>query len=124
MVFDFLLLLLVVAAIDACRRELSGTTTEYMHGQSECSEQTSRSSDAPVLEEFMPLKSSDGNDPEQHSEEEDDKNNALNNREKNTDTKKKSDWLRSVQLWNDSNNQAPESDPSPPQPKVQVRPLP
>lgn len=89
------------AAIETCRRELSGTTTDYMHGQSECSEQTS--SDVPVLEEFMPIKrssSSEDND-EQHSHK-----NTTSNREKNSD-KKKSDWLRSVQLWNQSPDPLP-----------------
>lgn len=83
----------VFAAIETCRRELSGTTTEYMHGQSECSEQTS--SDAPVLEEFIPLKrtSSEDDNDEQHSHDPADSNSM---------DKIKSDWLRSVQLWNQS----------------------
>ncbi|GLT91762.1 hypothetical protein SLE2022_096350 [Rubroshorea leprosula] len=91
---------LVTQAIETCRRELSGsTTTEYVHGgQSECSEQTS--SDGPVLEEFIPIKKgSSSEEDEQESHKPDN-----NIKEKNGD-KKKSDWLRSVQLWN---NQSPD----------------
>ncbi|KAH7569867.1 hypothetical protein JRO89_XS05G0010200 [Xanthoceras sorbifolium] len=94
---------LVTQAIEACKKELSGaTTTEYMQGQSECSEQTS--SDAPVLEEFIPLKrtcSSQDND-EEHSHEP--------TTTTNTSDKKKSDWLRSVQLWNQSPDPPPKED--------------
>lgn len=83
------------AAIETCKKELSGKTTEYMQGQSECSEQTS--SDAPVLEEFIPLKriSSEDDNDEQHSHGPVDNDNTFID-------KKKSDWLRSVQLWNQS----------------------
>ena len=98
-----------VAAIEACKRELSGTTTEYnMHGQSECSEQTS--SEGPVLEEFIPIKrthSYDENDNENddHQEQQSHDNSKRNKTSissGNNDHKKKSDWLRSVQLWNHS----------------------
>ncbi|KAJ6350894.1 hypothetical protein OIU78_006922 [Salix suchowensis] len=55
---------LVTQAIEAGKRELSGTTTEdNMHGESDFSEQTS--SGGPLLEEFIPIKrthSYDGND--------------------------------------------------------------
>ncbi|CAK7326527.1 unnamed protein product [Dovyalis caffra] len=106
---------LVTQAIEACKRELSGTTTEYnMHEQSECCEQTS--SEGPVLEEFIPIKrthssSDDENDNENDDHQEQQSQNT-NNRNKsnssnNNDHKKKSDWLRSVQLWNQS--------PDPPQ---------
>ncbi|XP_044488799.1 transcription factor HHO3-like [Mangifera indica] len=83
---------LVTQAIETCKKELSGKTTEYMQGQSECSEQTS--SDAPVLEEFIPLRRTSSVDEidEQHSHDQAD----------NCIDKKKSDWLRSVQLWNQS----------------------
>lgn len=104
--------MVVGAAIDACRRELSGTTTEYMHGQSECSEQTS--SDGPILEEFIPLKRSpsgddnDNDNDERHSNKPAAATTTNNNREKEKNSdKKKSDWLRSVQLWNQSPDPPP-----------------
>ncbi|OMP06817.1 hypothetical protein COLO4_07878 [Corchorus olitorius] len=98
---------LVTQAIEACKKEISGgsTTTDYMQGQSECnSEQTS--SDVPVLEEFIPIKrrsdcSEEDDEQESHKSKDHDKE-----KEKNGADKKKSDWLRSVQLWN--NNQSPD----------------
>ncbi|KAJ7943200.1 Myb transcription factor [Quillaja saponaria] len=90
---------LVTQAIETCRQQLSGTTTEYnSHGPSECSEQTS--TEGPILEEFMPIKkraSLDCDDEDDDNEQYSHK--AKINKDKNTD-KKKSDWLRSVQLWN------------------------
>ncbi|XP_073053900.1 transcription factor HHO2-like [Primulina eburnea] len=92
---------LVTQAIETCKQQLSGTTTEYnLRGQSECSEQTSR----PIFEEFIPLKrasfSSDGEEEEpQKIEGSDDVQNEKNGNEKNS---KKSDWLRYVQLWNET----------------------
>lgn len=81
------------AAIESCRQQMSGTTQEYFHGQSECSEQTS--SDGPVLEEFIPIKKTSDDEDEQQSRQPND------NKDKNNDKSgKKSDWLRSVQLWN------------------------
>ncbi|KAG8382935.1 hypothetical protein BUALT_Bualt05G0131600 [Buddleja alternifolia] len=100
---------LVTQAIEACKQQLSGTTTEYnLNGQSECSEETS-SDNEPVLEEFMPIKraSSHTDDDDEEHESKKPKNDTdlsdykdvknLNNNDKNS---KKSDWLRSVQLWN------------------------
>lgn len=75
-----------------------------MQGQSECSEQTT--SDGPVLEEFIPIKRS-SNCCEEDDEQESHKSKDLDSssQEKNVASaaadKKKSDWLRSVQLWND-----------------------
>ncbi|KAI3452997.1 hypothetical protein Pfo_009660 [Paulownia fortunei] len=94
---------LVTQAIEACKQQLSGTTTEYnLHGQSECSEQTS--SDVPVLEEFIPIKraSSHSDGEEQESKKPKNDTNASSKDGKNGNDKnsKKSDWLRSVQLWN------------------------
>ncbi|XP_047164080.1 transcription factor HHO3-like isoform X1 [Vigna umbellata] len=95
---------LVTQAIEACRQQLSGTTSEYnLNGQSECSERTT-SSEGPVLEEFIPIKKrassspccdEDDEDYEQHSL----RQTVLNENNNNSD-KRKSDWLRSVQLWN------------------------
>ncbi|CAH2066210.1 unnamed protein product [Thlaspi arvense] len=88
---------LVTQAIEACRKELSGTSTsEHIHGHSDCSEQTTSVCGGPVFEEFIPIKKSeeDGEHESPQAEE--------------IDNKKKSDWLRSVQLWNN-----PSPDPNP-----------
>ncbi|XP_057543189.1 transcription factor HHO2-like isoform X2 [Amaranthus tricolor] len=90
---------LVTQAIEACKQQLCGTTTttttlttECLNGHhSECSEKTS--SDGPILEEFMPLKTCYSSDDEHESE----SHKPLINK-----SGKKSDWLRSVQLWNQS----------------------
>ncbi|KAG5236956.1 transcription factor LUX [Salix suchowensis] len=102
---------LVTQAIEACKRELSGTTADHnMNGQPECSEQTS--SEGPVLEEFIPIKRTtplmtmkmittmNNNN----------KRNKSNSSSSNSDHKKKSDWLRSVQLWNQSPDPPPKQD--------------
>ncbi|XP_073279499.1 transcription factor HHO3-like [Primulina huaijiensis] len=81
---------LVTQAIAACKQQLSGTEGNYnFNVQSSCSEQTS--SELPVLEEFIPLKrvSSDSVGKEEESQ-----------KPKNDINSKKLDWLRSVQLWN------------------------
>ncbi|KAE8666086.1 Myb-like transcription factor family protein, putative isoform 2 [Hibiscus syriacus] len=93
---------LVTKAIEACKKEISGgsTTTDYMQRKWDCSEQTT--SDVPVLEEFIPIKKN------YDCFEEDDEQESHKSEEKNVpaavDHKRKSDWLRSVQLWNDNNN--------------------
>ncbi|KAL9225782.1 hypothetical protein vseg_001669 [Gypsophila vaccaria] len=109
---------LVTQAIEACKQQLSGTTrtattttttTECLNGHSECSEQTT-SGDGPILEEFIPLKRNHNfNDVEDQHEcnkpqiniitSNISNNININNNEKSG---KKSDWLRSVQLWNQS----------------------
>jgi hypothetical protein len=95
----------VYVAIEACRQQLSGTTTEYnLNGQqSECSEQTT-STDGPVLEEFIPIKKRASPYCEQvyddDNDEEDDEQHSHHKQQKISMDKKKSDWLRSVQLWN------------------------
>lgn len=109
---------LVTQAIEACKQQLSsGTTvTEYnFHGQSECSEQTS--TDGPVLEEFMPIKRALSSDDDEQQSRKPKKSNISNNGNDNDNksnnnndkaaSSKKSDWLRSVQLWNQT--------PDPPQ---------
>ena len=66
-----------------------------MHGQSDSSEQTT-SNEVPVLEEFIPMKrssASSDDDEEEHSHQ-------PTTEKISNDNKKKSDWLRSVQLWN------------------------
>lgn len=95
---------LVSQAIEACKQQLceattvTTPTTECMNGHSECSEQTT--SDGPILEEFIPIRRSNSIDDDDEDEHESDK--SLNNNLDNINEKsgKKSDWLRSVQLWN------------------------
>ncbi|KAL8518298.1 hypothetical protein ACS0TY_009600 [Phlomoides rotata] len=86
---------LVTQAIETCKQQLSGTTPEYNY-QSECSEQVS--SVVPVFEEFIPIKraSSDSDGEEQESK----KFKIECNKDGEDQNCKKSDWLRSVQLWN------------------------
>lgn len=83
-----------------------------MHGESDFSEQTS--SEGPVLEEFIPIKrihSYDENDNENGDYREQQSQNERNKTSiSNNDHNKKSDWLRSVQLWNQF--------PDPPQKQV------
>ncbi|XP_010532126.1 PREDICTED: myb family transcription factor EFM-like [Tarenaya hassleriana] len=98
---------LVTHAIEACRRELSGTSSDNMYGQSDCSDQTTSecAGTGPVFEEFLPIKriSSCGEDGEHESREpENDGDLKIANNTGNDTDKKKSDWLRSVQLWNQS----------------------
>ncbi|KAL0380738.1 UNVERIFIED_CONTAM: Transcription factor HHO3 [Sesamum angustifolium] len=102
---------LVTQAIETCKQQLSGTTTECnLHGQSECSEQTS----TPVFEEFIPIKraSSHSDGEEQESKKPTNESNACNKDGKNGNDKnsKKSDWLRSVQLWNQTPDPPPKED--------------
>ncbi|KAL0372585.1 UNVERIFIED_CONTAM: Transcription factor HHO3 [Sesamum calycinum] len=102
---------LVTQAIEACKQQLSGTSSEYnLHGQSECSEQTS--SDVPVFEEFIPIKraSSQSDGEEQESSKKPKNDSDISNKDgKNCNDKnsKKSDWLRSVQLWNQTSDPPP-----------------
>ena len=80
----------VVAAIEKCKKE-------FYRQRQECSEQTS--SEGPVLEEFMPIKRAS-------SSEEDEQNSkkakiiCVTESNRSEKSSKKSDWLRSVQLWN------------------------
>ncbi|WCJ26125.1 myb-like transcription factor family protein [Euphorbia peplus] len=110
---------LVTQAIEASKKEISGTTTEYVPAQSEeCSEQTHSSEETRpmVLEEFMPIKrtnSSSHNDNENDDDEdEEDDDEELHshkriNKEKQNDHKKKSEWLKSVQLWSNQSSDLP-----------------
>ena len=80
---------------------MSGTTTENnLHGQSESSEQTTSNEVVPAFEEFIPMKrSSDLSDDDEQVHIDEDKREKTNNNDK-----KKSDWLRSVQLWHPSSD--------------------
>ncbi|XP_006362570.2 uncharacterized protein [Solanum tuberosum] len=120
---------LVTQAIETYKQQLSGTTTEYnLNAQStECSDDEHTSSDVPVLEEFIPLKSTFSHEDEDEDEEEDDEenqshksksliinNNNTSNSTSSKDTKnKKSDWLRSVQLWNQTSDPTPKEELTP-----------
>ncbi|KAL1198424.1 Transcription factor HHO3 [Cardamine amara subsp. amara] len=91
---------LVTQAIESCRKELSGS--------SECSERTTSECGGggatTAFEEFMPIinrsSSSSGEHEEESCDEQPNKDDGAKS-EKDVD-KKKSDWLRSVQLWNQS----------------------
>ncbi|KAL1218545.1 Transcription factor HHO2 [Cardamine amara subsp. amara] len=83
---------LVTQAIEACRKELSGTTTSE-----QCSEQTTSVCGGPVFEEFIPIKKSllcEEEEEEDGEDESPEPQQQIGN--------KKLDWLRSVQLWNPS----------------------
>ncbi|KAL8105966.1 transcription factor HHO2-like [Apium graveolens] len=88
---------LVSQAIEKCKKDF------YSPQQlSECTEQAS--SEGPILEEFMPMKrAASSKEDEQHSKKARDVISTDNNQSEKLS--KKSDWLRSVQLW----NQAPDS---------------
>jgi hypothetical protein len=83
-------------AIEACRKELSGTTTTTSE---QCSEQTTSVCGGPVFEEFIPIKKISSLCEEVQEEEEEDGEHESSPELVNN---KKSDWLRSVQLWNHS----------------------
>lgn len=119
---------LVTQAIETYKQQLSGTTTEYnLNAQSdECSDDEHTSSDVPVLEEFIPLKRTFSHEEDEEEEYEDDgseshksktynndnnNNNNTSNSTSSKDTKnKKSDWLRSVQLWNQTSDPTPKEE--------------
>ncbi|CAK9188367.1 unnamed protein product [Ilex paraguariensis] len=90
---------LVTQTIEACRQQLSGTTVDYFHGQCEYSEQTS--SEEHVLEEFIPIKRILSSDEDEQKAKKSKNNGSDKKNNKNNDkSSKKSDWLKSVQLWN------------------------
>lgn len=93
---------LVTQAIETCKQQLVA--------QSQCSEQTT-SDEGPVLEEFIPLKKSscDEDDEQMSHESQDDK------------LSKKSEWLRSVQLWNQSPDPSAHRDAPEKVPVVEVK---
>ncbi|KAG9158701.1 hypothetical protein Leryth_023483 [Lithospermum erythrorhizon] len=103
-----LCLQLVTRAIDACKHQITSGNEYNFQGQSECSEQTS--SEGPVLEEFIPIKrvfsSSHDDEGQQYKKP---KINFIGICSNNNDNKasKKSDWLRSAKLWNQSPDPTP-----------------
>ncbi|KFK44548.1 hypothetical protein AALP_AA1G271100 [Arabis alpina] len=91
-----LCLQLVTLAIESCRKEL-----EQIHGQSECSVQTTSECGA-VFEEFIPIN-------KWSSSSSFNKDGAEKISEDKVD-KTKPDWLRSTQLWNQSPDPQPKED--------------
>lgn len=123
-----LCLQLVTQTIEAYKQQLSGTITTGGRGwcfnegkqqqqqqqQSECSEQTTSDGGGPVLEEFIPInhnrRTSSSVDNGKHDDEDDEE--LLSGKIKisnDSDDKcgKKSDWLRSAQLWNQTTFDSP-----------------
>ncbi|KAL6566403.1 transcription factor [Orobanche gracilis] len=108
---------LVTQAIESCKQQLSGTTTECnynVNGKSESSEHIS-CEDVPVLEEFIPIKrASSDSDVEEDEEGEEEKKPKKPKTDSNDNKNiKKSDWLRSVQLWNQTPDPPSTEDDSP-----------
>ncbi|XP_058091401.1 transcription factor HHO3 [Magnolia sinica] len=94
-----LCLQLVTEAIDNYKQLMM---TELVYpSRSECEE---TSNDSPVLEEFIPLKRCSSSEEEK-------------SKEKDDESGKKPDWLKSVQLWNPSPDPPPKEDP-PPKPSI------
>ncbi|KAF8104573.1 hypothetical protein N665_0171s0076 [Sinapis alba] len=92
---------LVTQAIEACKRELPEMATDNLYGQSECSEQTTEECRPLVLEQFLTIKdSSTSNEEEEEDEEFDDEHGTHDPDNDYEDKNMKSDWLKSVQLWN------------------------
>ncbi|XP_010502461.1 PREDICTED: myb family transcription factor EFM-like isoform X2 [Camelina sativa] len=92
---------LVTQAIEAYKREISGTTTENLYGQSECSEQTTGECGR-VLDLFIPIRHSSTSVEEVDDKDDDDEHESHETNIDFNDKNMKSDWLKSVQLWNQS----------------------
>nr|VDD38440.1 unnamed protein product [Brassica oleracea] len=93
---------LVTRAIEAYKKEISGTTTDTLYGQPECSEQTTGEC-GPVLDLFLPVKQSSASTDEEEEEvyEDDDVEHESHDTGIDfVDKNMKSEWLKSVQLWN------------------------
>lgn len=89
-------------AIEAYKREISGTTTNNLYGQSECSEQTTGECGR-ILDLFIPIKHSSTSIEEVDDKDHDDEEHESHETDINFDDKNmKSEWLKSVQLWNQS----------------------
>lgn len=109
---------LVTQAIETCKQQLSGATTDYnLHNQSETSEQTSS---VPILEEFITINKASSELNEQDYCINLNKDEGCSSRlDMDSDdinennNSKKSDWLRSVQLWNQTPDPTPIEEGSP-----------
>ncbi|KAL7091062.1 hypothetical protein ACP275_12G081700 [Erythranthe tilingii] len=93
---------LVTQAIETCKQQLTGG----IHEKSGCNSEQTSNDDVPVLEEFMPINraaADSDSDQDQSDEIRNIETTACNKDGQigNFDTNsKKSDWLKSVQLWN------------------------
>uniref|UniRef100_A0A1J3G3B4 Two-component response regulator ARR18 n=1 Tax=Noccaea caerulescens TaxID=107243 RepID=A0A1J3G3B4_NOCCA len=94
---------LVTQAIEAYKKEISGTTTENLYGQPECSEQTTGEC-GPILDLFIPIKHSSTSIEEEEEEVGEDGDGDADEQESHDSDidsdDMKSEWLKSVQLWN------------------------
>ncbi|KAL8035228.1 hypothetical protein ABFX02_12G083600 [Erythranthe guttata] len=91
---------LVTQAIETCKQQLT-------HEKSGCNSEQTSNDDVPVLEEFMPIKRADDSDSDSDQDQSEEirnietsacnKDGQVGNFDSNS---KKSDWLKSVQLWN------------------------
>ncbi|KAL0693135.1 hypothetical protein Bca4012_060315 [Brassica carinata] len=91
---------LVTQAIETYKKEISGGTMENLFGQSECSEQTTGECGG-ILDLFRPIKHSSTSLEEEEEEIDIDDEHESNETGIDLDDKNmKSEWLKSVQLWN------------------------
>ncbi|KAJ0252902.1 Transcription factor HHO1 [Hirschfeldia incana] len=91
---------LVTQAIETYKKDISGATTENLYGQSECSEQTTGECEG-ILDLFRPIKHSSTSLEEEEEEIDIDDEHESNETGIDLDDKNmKSEWLKSVQLWN------------------------
>ncbi|XP_051148286.1 transcription factor HHO3-like [Andrographis paniculata] len=100
---------LVTQAIESCRQQFSAEYNNNTTGAQSEEFSDQMSGDAPVFEEFIPIKRSASSHSDDDGDEDDDTDFSNKDGESdwnNDKNSKKSDWLRSVQLWNQT------SDPS------------
>ncbi|GAB2226564.1 hypothetical protein Droror1_Dr00022374 [Drosera rotundifolia] len=96
---------LVTKALEAYKQQLLETATAG--AQSEYSEQTT-TSDRPVLEEFIPIKTTSLTEAEEVEEEESESRRRLPEKnDEGGENGKNSDWLSSAQLWNQTTDSSP-----------------
>lgn len=114
---------LVTQAIESCKQKLCGTSTENFKEQSGFSEQTS--SEIPVLEDFMPIKrnsSCSDNDEDEDEDDDEQSEKPTIDHDKSIDKScKKSDWLKSVQLWNQTPDLLPKEESPRKVPVIEVK---
>ncbi|CAH8372101.1 unnamed protein product [Eruca vesicaria subsp. sativa] len=101
---------LVNQAIERCRRDITETATDNVYGQSECSEQTTGQC-TPVLEQFLTIKDASTSNDDVEEEFEDEHGNHDPDKDSD-DNNMKSDWLKSVQLWNQPDPLLPKEEQS------------
>ncbi|KAF3587210.1 hypothetical protein Bca4012_070338 [Brassica carinata] len=102
---------LVTQAIERCKKEITETATDNVYGQSECSEQTTGQC-TPVLEQFLTIKDSSTFNEEEVEEEFEDEQGNHDPENDSEDKNMKSDWLKSVQLWNQPDPLLPKEEQS------------